>query len=164
MIFLLGLFVLMAGTVHASETFTVDPGKKQAVSINLGQGDSVNGTFSIAGGSGTGVDFMVSDPSGKSLMSYNFTSGMNFSFSASTGGFYFLSFDNSFCSCAGGKNVTLSYEVNKNQSDNFSLGASSGSYPEVLALIGIAVALAAFAVAVLLKRVRINANKVVASH
>lgn len=98
--------------VQASQTFTIPPLSEKTVSVNLNQGDSVSGTFSVSGGTGIGIDFMVTDPNGEQLLSYNYTSFTNFSFSASINGTYLLSFDNSFCSCYGGKNVTLDYSVN----------------------------------------------------
>ena len=129
-IFVLIVFFVLLGSltvfVHAQQTFTVPPLSEQTVKVNLNQGDSVNGTFSVSGGTGTGVDFMVSDPNGKELLSYNYTSYTSFSFSASITGTYILSFDNSFCSCVGGKTVTLNYSVNDKPVQVSSQGGSNG--------------------------------------
>ena len=109
-VFLMLMSCLIA-SVHAAQTFTVPPLSRQTIKVNLNQGDSIAGAFSVSGGTGTGVDFTVIDPSGKQLLNYNWTSGASFSFSASSTGMYLLNFDNSFCSCYGGKNVTLSYSI-----------------------------------------------------
>jgi emp24/gp25L/p24 family/GOLD len=124
-IFFLILLGSLTSYVHATQTFTIPPGNKQIVNVNLNKGDFVNGTVSVSGGSGAGVDFTVSDPNGKELLGYNYVSNTNFSFSASTAGRYILIFDNSFCSCTTGKNVTLDYAVNDStqlSSEGLSIG------------------------------------------
>ena len=136
--------------VHASQTFTVPPLSEQTVKLNLSMGDSVNGTVSVTGGTGTGVDFMVTDPNGKELLSYNYTSFTSFSFSASINGTYILGFDNSFCSCVGGKNVTLDYSVNDKPVQVSSPGGSNGGFPTLITLIFVIVILAVAAVVILM--------------
>ncbi len=137
--------------VHAQQTFTVPPLSEKTVPLNLNQGNFVKGTVSVSGGTGTGVDFMVSDPNGKELLSYNYTSYMSFSFSASITGTNVLSFDNSLCSCAGGKNVTLAYSVNDKPVQASSQGGSNGGFPFVIIPI-LAIVVAAIAVVVILIR------------
>ena len=154
-IFVLIIFLMLLGSltvfVHAQQTFTVPPLSEKTVKVNLNQGDFVKGTVSVSGGTGTGVDFMVSDPNGKELLSYNYTSYTSFSFSASNTGTYVLSFDNSFCSCAGGKNVTLNYSVNDKSVQASSQGGSNGGFPLVIIPI-LAIIVVAIAVVVILIR------------
>jgi len=124
-LFLLFL-VFFASFVHASQTFTVLPGNKQNVNVSLSKGDFVNGTVSVSGGSGIGVNFNVSDPSGRELLSQNYVTFTNFSFSASSSGTYTLTFDNSFCSCTTGKTVTLDYDVNNSTQSNAEVLSAAG--------------------------------------
>jgi hypothetical protein len=159
-IFVLIVFLMLLGSltvfVHAQQTFTVPPLSEKTVNVNLNQGDSVKGTVSVSGVTGTGVDFMVSDPNGKELLSYNYTSYTSFSFSASITGTYILSFDNSFCSCAGGKNVTLNYSVNDKPVQVSSQGGSNGGFPIVIILIFDIVVAAITAFVILIRRPRTN--------
>lgn len=141
--------------VNASTMFTVPPLSEKNVNVNLKQGDSVKGSFSVTGGTGTGVDFCVTNPDGKQLLSYNFTSYQSFAFSASINGTYTLSFDNSFCSCEGGKNVTLEYSVNKAVSSGLDV-ASSGGFPVVPTVVLAAVIVAAATAVFLIRRPRAN--------
>ena len=154
-IFVLIVFFLLWGSltalVHAQQTFTIPPLSERTVKLNLNQGESVSGTVSVSGGTGTGVDFMVNDPNGKELLSYNYTSYTSFAFSASITGTYVLSFDNSFCSCAGGKNVTLNYSVNDKPVPVSSQGGSNGGFPIVIIPV-LAIVVAAIAVVVILIR------------
>jgi hypothetical protein len=149
-----------AAFVHASQTFTILPLSEKTVNVNLNQGDSVSGTFSVSGGTGTGVDFTVTDPNGKQLFSYNYTSFTNFSFSASINGTYLLSFDNSFCSCYGGKNVTLDYSVNDETVQANSQGSNVG-FPILPSAITISVifVIAVSSAALLMRRRRTNTMK-----
>lgn len=140
--------------VHASQTFTVPPFSKQVVNVNLSQGDSVNGTFSVSGGTGTGVNFGVTNPDGKELLNYSYTNFTNFSFSSSINGTYVLSFDNSFCSCYGGKTVTLDYTVNSKTvqvNSQVSFFEGSSFIPIVIAF-GLIFVIAISTVAIFLKR------------
>ena len=165
------LFLVLIGSsstvfVHASTAFTVPPLSERTVNVSLSKGDFVSGTVSVSGGTGTGVDFMVSDPNGKELLSYNYTSYTSFSFSASINGTYILSFDNSFCSCAGGKTVTLNYSVNDKPIQVSSQGMSNGSsggLPIVIipVLVIVIVAIAAFVI--LMRRSRTKTNKAAVS-
>jgi hypothetical protein len=148
-IFALILFFVLTGSLltvfaNSSTAFTVPPLSQKTVNVNLNQGDSVNGTFSVTGGTGTGVDFIVTDPKGKELLSSNFTSAQSFSFSAKINGTYMMSFDNSFCSCEGGKNVTLEYSVSNSGGASVE-DASSEGLPVISALV-LTVAIAAVAV------------------
>jgi len=178
-IFTLIIFVLLLGSlasfVHA-ETFTVPPLSERTVKLDLNQGDSVKGTISVTGGTGTGVNFMVSDPDGKEVLSYNYTTYATFSFSASITGTYTLSFDNSFCSCAGGKNVTLNYSVNQEPvqvrlpsgaNTPFQVNSQSGfngALPLVIVLVLVIVIVAIASFVIFMRRSRAkNSNAVVTS-
>jgi len=167
-VFVLIVFLVLLGSIttfaHAAQTFTVPPGSKQAVNVNLNQGDSVNGTISVSGGTGTGVDFTVTDPNGKELLSYNYTSYTGFSFSASINGTYILGFDNSFCSCFGGKNVTLDYSVNDKPVQASIQDKSNGEFPTDIALIVVIVIVAISAIIILMRRQTANTNNGTASH
>ena len=158
---LIVLFLLLFSStvfVHAQQTFTVPPLSERTVKLNLNQGNSVSGTISVSGGTGTGVDFMVSDPNGKELLSYNYTSYTNFAFSASITGTYVLSFDNSFCSCAGGKTVSLDYSVSDKPVQVSSQGGSNGGFPIVIVLVLVIVIVAIAAVVISMRRPRTNTN------
>ena len=148
-----------------AEMFTVPPLGEQTVTVNLNQGDSVKGTVSVTGGTGTGVDFMVSDPNGNELLSYNYTSYTAFSFSASTTGVYTLSFDNSFCSCYGGKTVTLDYSVNNETVQVSMQGGSYEGYPiaPIVLTFGVASAIVISTVLILMRRLRTNTNNATVS-
>jgi hypothetical protein len=135
--------------VQATETFMISPGNKQSINVNLNKGDFVNGTFSVSGGSGIGVDFNVSDPNGKQLLSQNYVTYANFSFSASTPGTYTLTFDNSFCSCTTGKNVTLDYVVN-NSTQSSSESLFEAGFPIAIIVI-FALAILTITVVVIIK-------------
>ena len=163
LIFVLIVFFVLVGSfltafVHASQVFTIPPLSEKTSTINLNQGESVNGSFSVTGGTGTGIDFLVTDPNGKELLSSNFTSYNSFSFSASVTGAYTLSFDNSFCSCVGGKNVTLEYSVNPPASTNLEV-SSSGELPVVTLLILVIAGISGATVVILLRRPKAIASR-----
>jgi hypothetical protein len=69
-----------------------------------------------------------------------------------------LSFDNSFCSCVGGKNVTLAYSINNKQAQGSLDAASSRGFPIVVTLILVIAIVAVAAVIILIKRPKINAK------
>jgi emp24/gp25L/p24 family/GOLD len=161
-VFVIIVFLLLPASlmvcVQASTTFTVPPLSEQTVRVNLNQGDSVKGAVSVSGGTGTGVDFLVSDPNGKQLLSYNYTTYTTFSFSASMKGTYTLSFDNSFCSCAGGKNITLDYTVNiKPVQGGLDVGSNAG-FSLVIILILVIVIVAITAIVILMRHSRTNTD------
>ena len=166
-IFVLIVFFLLLGSlavfVHASQTFTVPPLSEQTVKVNLNQGDFVKGTVSVSGGTGTGVDFMVNDPNGKEILSYNYTTYTTFSFSASITGTYTLSFDNSFCSCEGGKNVTLNYSVNDKTAQGSLEVTSKGGFPTIIILILISASVAIVAVVILMRHQKTKTDTAMAS-
>ena len=161
-IFVLIVFLVLLSSltafVSASQTFTVPPLSQQTVNVNLIQGDSVNGTVSASGGTGTGVDFKVTDPNEKELLSYNYTTYTSFSFLASINGTYILSFNNSFCSCAGGKNVTLDYSVNDKSVQVSSQEGSNEGFPIMITLILVIIIIAITAVVILTRSLRANTN------
>lgn len=135
--------------VHATQTFTISPGNKQNENVTLNKGDFVNGTISVSGGSGIGVDFNVSDPNGKELLSQNYVTYTNFSFSAYATGTYTLTFDNSFCSCTTGKNVTLDYVVN-NSTQSISESLFAAGFPIAIMVI-LTIAILTIAIVVIIK-------------
>ncbi len=143
----------LTALVEAQQKFTVPPESGKTVTITLNRGEYVNGSFSVTGGTGTGVDFCVSDPNGKELISCNFTSTKIFSFSAPTTGTYTLSFDNSFCSCVGGKNVTLDYAVSQPAKTSIEAKTNEG-LPNVTELVLVAAIIAVAAVSILMKHAR----------
>jgi hypothetical protein len=67
-----------------------------------------------------------------------------------------LSFNNSFCSCVGGKNVALDYSVNDKPIQGSSNALSNGKF-SALIIIVLAIVIAAGAAVVLLIR-RLSAN------
>ena len=135
----------------------------KSVNLNLNRGDSVSGTLSVTGGTGTGVDFMVSDPNGKDLLSYNYTSYTSFLFSASITGTYDLIFNNSFCSCEGGKNVTLNYSVNDKTAQGSLEVTSKGGFPTIIILILISASVAIVAVVILMRHQKTKTDTAMAS-
>lgn len=166
-IFALIVFLVLLSSltvlVDASQTISIPPQTKQVVSVSLSQGDSVNGTISVSGGSGGGIDFMVSDPNGKKLLSYNYTTYTSFSFSASINGSHLFSFDNSFCSCTTGKNVTIDCSVNNKLVQGSFQHTSNGGVPVFVALILVIVTLAVAAVVILTRRARTSTNNATVS-
>ena len=154
--FVLLLFLPMV--VQASQTISVAPQTKKVINVSLSQGDFVNGTVSVSGGSGGGVDFLVSDPNGKELVSYNYTTYTSFSFPASINGTYLFSFDNSFCSCTTGKTVTLDYSVNDKVVQGSLQGGSNEGGSIVIPIILVIGAIAILAVAIITRRLRANTH------
>jgi predicted secreted protein len=150
------IFAVLLGSltvsVHAQQSFNVPVETKHAENINLNQGDSVNGTMCLTGNPGSGIDFSVTAPNGKELVSDNFTSFVNFTFTAPMNGIYVMTFDNSFCSCEGGKNVTLDYTVNNGP---VQINSQAGSNEEILiitAIIAVAIIITTSAVVISTKR------------
>ncbi len=149
---------LTVSVVHAQQSFNIPVNTKQTENMNLSQGDSVNGTVCVTGSSGVGIDFSVTAPDGKELVSENFTCFVNFTFTASKNGIYVMTFDNSFCSCEGGKNVTLDYTVNKGL---VQINTQAGPNEEVLiitAIIATAITIATSAVVFTMRRRKTNTN------
>jgi hypothetical protein len=104
---------------------------------------------------------MVTDPNGKHLTSYNYTSYANFSFSASVTGTYLFTFDNSFCTCEGGKNVTLDYaviEVSSTPVPLSSQGESNIGFPILITLIAVIVITTGVAAVIKIRRRKTNSN------
>lgn len=123
----------------ASETFTVPASQVVDRTINLNSSDSVMGTITISGGSGNDINFYVTDPNGNTILQYNHTSSLNFSFTAQAKGAYTLHFDNSF-SPDSGKSVVLNYTI----SNLITL--------YILAVAGVAVTVSTIIIAVLIGR------------
>jgi hypothetical protein len=138
--------------VHAQQTFIVPPLSEKTINVNLNQGESVKGNVSVTGGTGTGVDFTVTDPDGNKLLSYNYTSYTSFSFNALVTGTYILGFDNSFCSCVGGKNVDLDYSVSDKPIQGSSNTASNEKFSTLIIIVLVAVIVAAVAVVISIRR------------
>lgn len=102
------LFSLIS-CVFAVETFNVPNLQNITRAIELEDGDSVAGNFTVSGGSGD-VNFYVKDPNGTEIMRFDRTTGISFSFSATKTGTYIMNFDNRF-SLLTSKTVTLDYAV-----------------------------------------------------
>lgn len=102
------LFSLIS-CVFAVETFNVPNLQNITRAIELEDGDSVAGNFTVSGGSGD-VNFYVKDSNGTEIMRFDRTTGISFSFSATKTGTYIMNFDNRF-SLLTSKTVTLDYAV-----------------------------------------------------
>lgn len=107
------LFISLVPTASSTEveTVNVSAGEIRTMTLNLRDGATVSGSFSVTGGSGDDIDFWVTDPSGNHIISERrITRGDDFSFRASDNGAYTIHFDNSF-SLLSTKQVRLSYDV-----------------------------------------------------
>jgi len=107
---LLLCFVISLAKADTTQTFTVPALSSTTDKLNLTQGDSVSGSVSVVGGSGNDINFVITDPNGNNLGTWDRTTYNTFSFSASISGTYTLTFDNSF-SLLSSKSVTLDYSV-----------------------------------------------------
>lgn len=160
-------------TVHASQTFTLEPNNKQILSLNLNQGDYVNGTVTVSGGDSNEIKLEVADPKGTDVLSYYYTACANFNFSANTTGTYQLTLDNPFCSCNTAKNVTIDYSINSayvvvtstnTPIDSAQENTPNNGFPIALVLGAVAVAVAvvvAAAVYMLRLKPRVNAAGII---
>jgi predicted phage tail protein len=158
LIVLLPFLVSLTVFACAQQTFVVPPLSEKTINVTLNQGESVKGTVSVTGGTGTGVDFAVIDPDGNKLLSYNYTSYTSFSFNALIAGTYALSFNNSFCSCVGGKNVELDYSVNGKPLQGSSNAGSNGKFSTLIIAMSVVVIAVAVAVVLLIRRLSANAK------
>jgi len=105
---LLSTFIVIAAADNAS--FTVQPQKEHAITLNLQETDSVSGSFSVVSDDESGINFYVNDPDGKPIQRYDNVKQKSFSFTAQTTGDYQLHFDNSVSS-AYSKTVALNYNI-----------------------------------------------------
>lgn len=103
------LLLALVSCVFAVETFNVPNLQNITRAIELEDGDSVAGNFTVSGGSGD-VNFYVKDPNGTEIIRFDRTTGVSFSFSATKTGTYTLNFDNRF-SLLTSKTVILDYSV-----------------------------------------------------
>jgi len=141
--FVLLLAVTLYACAGADQTFSIAPLSQKTITLPLTESQCVNGSFSVTGGTGTGLDFLISAPDGSKMLSSNFTSGQNFNFDANTNGNFTLTFSNSFCSCEGGKNVSLTYNVSQNALSSEKSDKSEELPTQTALLLSTAVAVAA---------------------
>lgn len=105
------LFILtFAVTAGCVQTFTVPALSQSTQTLALNQGDVVEGNITVTGGFTNDVNFNVTDPNGKTVVSFSRVTQTPFSFQAETTGTYTLIFDNSF-SLLTSRSVTLDYLV-----------------------------------------------------
>lgn len=108
--FSFAILLSLISCAFAAETFNVPNLQNIVRKINLEEGDYVTGNFTVLGGSGNDVNFYVTDHNGTEIMRFERTTGIGFSFSATTTGMYTMNFDNRF-SIFVSKTVTLDYSV-----------------------------------------------------
>ena len=107
---LFGVSMLTINMTHAvSRTVSVAPGEEEVENIGLKVADEVSGKISVVGDSSDDINFFITDPDGKVVVSFNRVSLTSFRFKASKEGIYTLHFDNTFS--AEPKTVTFNYDV-----------------------------------------------------
>jgi hypothetical protein len=110
MFFLLfGIVMLSVNPVGAvSRTIYVDAEQEEVESIYLKVDDEVSGRITVIGGDND-INFYITDPDEKVILSEERVSVKDFRFTASKEGTYKLHFDNSFSTDR--KTVTFNYDV-----------------------------------------------------
>ncbi|MBI4289333.1 MAG: emp24/gp25L/p24 family protein [Chloroflexi bacterium] len=102
--------VLPGGAPVLETTFTVAAGAKHTIAVDLREGRTISGTFSVSGKENF-IDFYIKDPNGGlAFGSERAQGGLSFEARAETSGIHTLYFDNSF-SFGSPREVTLRYQV-----------------------------------------------------
>ncbi len=103
--------VLPGGGAPVQEvSFTVAPGAKHTIAVDLREGHTVSGNFSVSGKENF-IDFYIKDPNGGLAFGSERAQGsLAFLAEAETSGIHTLYFDNSF-SFGSPRDITLRYTV-----------------------------------------------------
>ncbi|MBI4330610.1 MAG: protein kinase [Chloroflexi bacterium] len=97
--------------ISKEAALTVSPGKSGAYFVSVDSGDRLTGTFTISGGSGNDISFLIKDPTGNTVLTVGRVStNWQFDFVCLFTGSYQLVFDNSFSSVSN-KAVNLNLKV-----------------------------------------------------
>lgn len=112
LILVASMFMFVAVATADNASFTVQPQKEHVITLSLHGTDSVSGSFSVASNNETGINFYISDPQGKTILTYNNVLQRSFTFTAESTGNYQLHFDNSLSS-AYSKTVALNYNITR---------------------------------------------------
>ncbi len=108
--------IFLAGALEVAystnASFTIQPLKEHTVNLDLKETDGVSGSFSTISNDDTGVNFYITDPYNKTILSYDNVLQRSFSFTTEVDGRYQLHFDNSL-SASSRKTVSLNYDITR---------------------------------------------------
>ncbi len=153
---LIALFII--NNSHAeSQTLQVDPSVTKYILIWLGQGDTIQFSMSVSGGSGNDIDLTIENPNFETVSKLRVSGSYSNSFTSHVAGNYKFSFGNTF-SIFSSKQVQFYYDITHPQSS--SLGASGS---EIVGWIILAAIIIIPIVAVILIVKRIKRRKSVRS-
>ncbi|MBI4330611.1 MAG: emp24/gp25L/p24 family protein [Chloroflexi bacterium] len=97
--------------ISKQAALTVSPSNNSTYSVAVNSGDRLTGTFTISGGSGNDINFLVKDPTGNTVLSGGRVSkNWQFDFVCLSTGSYQLVFDNSFSNVSN-KAINLNLKV-----------------------------------------------------
>jgi len=101
------LFVLLCGFANAySATIELRGREREPIDVNLNEGDEVSGRITLVGNA---INFSISDPDNKIILSYTVNEPTDFRFTATKTGKYCLCLQNLYSDDI--KFVTLNYNV-----------------------------------------------------
>jgi hypothetical protein len=102
--------VLNTSIVNAvSRTIRIEAGEKKTESVYLNANSVISGKLNVIGDSNSEIDFYITGPDGKTVLSKERITVKNFRLTAAKEGTYTLHFDNSFSTER--KTVTYNYDV-----------------------------------------------------
>ena len=93
-----------------SETIQVDPGVTKYLLIYLGQGDTIQFSMSVSGGSGNDADLTIENPNFETISKLRVSQSYSNSLTSYASGNYKFSFGNTF-SVVSSKQVQFSYNI-----------------------------------------------------
>ena len=101
------LFVLSCGFANAYSATIELPGREsKTIDVNLNEGDEISGRITLVGNA---INFSISDPDSRIILSYTLNEPIDFQFTAAKTGKYYLFLQNLFSDDI--KFVTLNYNV-----------------------------------------------------
>ena len=116
-----------------SQSFQVRPGETKYLVIYLDQGDTIQFSVSVVGGSGDDIDLTIENPNFETVSKARISGSYNYGFTSDLSGNYKFSFGNTF-SIISSKEVEFSYDVTK--------PAQGGSYSTSSTIVGLVVFIA----------------------
>lgn len=99
------------------QTIQINPSETKYLSVFLNQGDTIQYSMSISGGSGNDVNFVIQDPDSNTLMKIRVSGSYNGELTSNTSGNYQFSFGNTF-SILSSKQVQFTYSITSPASSN----------------------------------------------
>ena len=106
----LSTLALVAIGLADNASFTVQPQKEHAITLNLKETDSISGSFSVVSNDDTGINFYINDQFNYTVLRQDNVKHRSFSLIINSTGDYTLHFDNSL-STSYSKTVALNYNV-----------------------------------------------------